>query len=337
VSVDLGVVARRDGLALVAALAFAALALVVGLRTSAETNDVDEAAFHQTLVEMRHGTGYYDALRDGLTAKEGKPPSAVRAYRLPTLYVVLALLPEGAWRWAAGIPFAALLISAWAIGRGLHEWGAMTAVVLVGGWTIAAAPYLYLHAELWGAAALLAGLACVQRQRTTSAAVAFGLAALLREHFVLAFLLGLLKFRRSLSWWIAFLAIVMVAVVHLHLALQALDPAGREAPLRLAASDIPAALSPSGTLLGISFGVTGLVLGGIGLARLVREGDDAASIAAAQSVVLLLATLYFGHTYWGLMFGPCIAAFSGASLPGARPAACQTSDVMTRRAAPPTS
>src|SRR4051794_1034059 len=301
--------ARPDRLALVAAVALAALAVVVGLRTSDATHDVDEAAFHQTLVEMRHGTGYYDALRDGLTAKEGKPPSAVRAYRLPTLYVVLALLPEGAWRWAAGIPFTALLISAWAIGRGLHEWGAMSAVVLVGGWTLAAAPYLYLHAELWGAAALLAGLACVQRKRIAGAAAAFGAAALLREHFLLAFLLGLLKYRRSLSWWIAFLAIVMVAVVHLHLATQVLDPAGYEAPLRLAASDIPAALSPSGTGLGLVFGAAGLLLGGIGLARLVREGDDAASIAATQSVVLLVATLYFGHTYWGLMFGPCIAAF----------------------------
>jgi hypothetical protein len=239
--------------------------------------------------------------------------SAVRAYRLPTLYVALAKLPEGAWRWAAALPFTALVLSAWAIGRRLHEWGAMSAVVLVGSWALAAAPYLYLHPELWGAAAVLAGLACIQRGRIAGAAAMFGAAALLREHFVLAYLLGLLRYRRSRSFWMAGIAIAMVATVHLHLAIERLDPNGREAPLRLAVSDIPAALSPSRSSLGVAIGVVGLVLGGLGLLKLVRAGDPAGQIAATQSAVLLLATLCFGHTYWGLMFGPVIAAFSGAS------------------------
>jgi hypothetical protein len=305
---------RPDRLALVAAVCLAALAVIIGVRTSDTTEDVDETAFHQTLVEMRSGTGYYDALRDGLTAKEGRPPSQIRSYRLPTLYLGLALLPEGAWRWATILPVALLLISAWAIGRQLHEWGAMVAVVLVGCWAIAATPYLYLHPELWGAAALLAGLAFLQRERVAATAVCFAAAALLRELYLLAFLFGFFRHRKALSWWLAAVAVGTLAIVHIHLARQVLEPRGLEAPLRLATSDIPAALSPSGAALGIAVGVVGLVLGAAGLVHGVRAGDAAAQIAAAHSIVLVALTLRFGHTYWGLTFGPGVAAFAGGSL-----------------------
>jgi hypothetical protein len=309
-------VERPDRLALLAAIVLATVALVVGVRTSNTVEDVDEAAFHQTLVEMRAGTGYYDALRDGLAAKEGRPPSQIRSYRLPTLYLGLALLPEGAWRWATGLPVAVLLVSAWAIGRRLHAWGALVAVMLVGAWAIAAAPYLYLHAELWGAAALLAGLALLQRDRVGATAASFAVAALLRELYLLAFLFGFLRHRRALSWWLAAVAVGTLAIVHIHLARQVLEPRGLEAPLRLATSDIPAALSPSGTAIGIAVGLVGLVLGAAGLVQGVRAGHAAAEIAVAHSLVLLALTLRFGHTYWGLTFGPSVAAFAGGSLDG---------------------
>jgi hypothetical protein len=73
-------------------------------------------------------------------------------------------------------------------------------------------------------------------------------------------------------------------------------------------------LSPSGAAFGVAVGLVGLVLGAGGLVRGVRAGDPAAEIAAAHSVVLVALTLRFGHTYWGLTFGPCIAAFAGGSL-----------------------
>ena len=306
--------ARPDRLALIAAFTLAVLALLVGLRTSDATVDVDEAAFRQTLVEMRHGTGYYDALKDGLTVKEGRPPSQVRAYRPPTLYLGLALLPEGAWRWAAALPFGVLLLSAWAIGRELHEWGALLAVSLVGAWVVAAAPYLYLHAELWGAAALLAGLAFVQRSRTNAAAASFAAAALLRELFLLAFLFAFVRHRRSPAWWVAAITVGAAAIVHIQLARQVLDPHGIEAPLRLPASDILAAVSPSGAVLGVAIGLAGLVVGGIGLVRGARAGEASAQIAVVHCLVLMPLTLRFGHTYWGLAFGPAIAAYAGGAL-----------------------
>ena len=78
------------------------MATALGIRTGYRTVDVDEVVCRDTVVAMQHGHGYYPAMRDALVAKEGAPPSQVRAVRPPTLYLFLARFPERSWRYLVG-------------------------------------------------------------------------------------------------------------------------------------------------------------------------------------------------------------------------------------------
>src|SRR5256885_11073202 len=87
---------RRDPLdvaAVALALLLTAVAMVMGFRTAFHQEDVDEAVYHRTLVEMRAGKGYYDATDDALQAVYKHRPSQWRSVRPPTLFLLLRWLP----------------------------------------------------------------------------------------------------------------------------------------------------------------------------------------------------------------------------------------------------
>lgn len=304
--------APRDRVAVVLVAMFVALGVVVGLRTGTGVADVDEAAFRQTLTQMRHGDGYYLALHDALVIKEGKAPSSPRAYRLPTEFLVLAHVPDRGLRWAVAVPFAVMLVAAWRLGRPYGEWGGTVSTVLVGFWVVGAAPYLYLHAEIWGGALFLAALA-LARRRPRPAAAAFAGAVLVRELFGLGFLIGLVRNRRSMAWWLAAAVVVVVGAVHLRLAGQYLDPDGYQPPLRFSGSYLEA-ISPGNGPFGAIVGIVGGLAGIVGCALAVRARDEAARIAIAHNVALAVITVLFGRTYWVYTWGPSTAVFAAATL-----------------------
>jgi hypothetical protein len=304
-----------------------AFAVLVGARTSDAVQDVDEVAFRQTLEQMQHGDDYYSALRDALVAKEHRPPpSNVRAYRLPTLYLVLARLPSSWWRWAATVPYAAMIFAAWAIGSRLDRYGGPAAAVLVGVWAIASAPHAYLYTEMWGAAALLVGLAFAQRDRRAAAACGFATAALLRELYIVAFLVGLIRFRHSRVWQAAAVVVTCVGLVHLYLASRVLDPNGFEPPLSPIGGrqSLLSLISPGTSPIASFVGAAGLLGGAAGLVYCSRLGQSAARIALFHAATLLVATLFVGRSYWALTFGPSTAAFVGASFGPLRRVASRT-------------
>ncbi len=304
--------APRDRVAVAVGLLFVALALVVGLRTGSQVSDVDEALYRRAHHEMRAGAGYYRAEYDAMVAKEGAGPTSVRAYRLPTLYVALVAVPDGLLRWLVAAPFLVLVLAAWRLGRPYGEWGGTVAAGLVGFWVLGAAPYLYLHAEIWGGALLLVGLAAMRR-RPRMAALALGGALLVRELFAPAFLLGLFRYRRLRVWWAAVVLLGLVAVVHLHLAAQLLDPNGYQPPLRFTGRYL-SALSPGDGPLGAIIGVGGGLAGAIGLVLACRRGDEAARTAVGQVVVLAPATVVLGRTYWAYTWGPALACFAAVTV-----------------------
>ncbi|MEY2588474.1 MAG: hypothetical protein QOJ67_458 [Acidimicrobiaceae bacterium] len=301
-------------LGLVLAVVMIVLALATGLRAAGSTQDVDEAAFRQTLSEMQHGSDYYRALRDALVEKEHKaPPSNVRAYRPPTLYLLLARLPESMWRWAAVVPFTVMILGAWAIGEHLHRLGAPAAVVLVGVWAISSAPHAYLYTELWGAAALIAGLAMVQRDRVAAAACCFAAAVLLRELFLVAFVVAALHHWRDKTWRAATVVVAALGAVHVYLANQVLDPNGFQPALRAidARLGVVDLVSPGNAPIAVAVGLIGIVGGGIGLLRGVIGRLPASRIAAAHAIILCAGTLAISRSYWALTFAPATAAFTG--------------------------
>lgn len=307
-----------DAAALLLAVVFLALALLVGFRAaSSDTWDVDERVYYETVERMREGEGPYPAVREALIEKEGAAPSNARAYRPPTLWYVQALVPVGLLRWAVALPFGVMLWAAWRIGRPHGPWGGTVSVGFVGFWILGASPLLYLHHEVWGAALLMAGLAVVD-QRPRLAAVLLGAATAVRELFASAFAVGLVLHRRSRTWWSVAAALAVGAAVHLVVASRYLDPDGIQPPLAWDGWHL-ASISPSDSVLGGAVGIIGTVLGFAGAAVVARRRSDSGRIALVHGALGLVVTVAVGRTYWGLAWGPAIAAFAPAAL-AARPA-----------------
>src|SRR5436305_1973619 len=65
----------------------AATAVWIGVVGPSSQRDVDLETYQDTVLLMRSGQGYYEAMTEGLRATVG-PASTVRAYRLPTVFWV---------------------------------------------------------------------------------------------------------------------------------------------------------------------------------------------------------------------------------------------------------
>ena len=308
---------RSDRVSVVIAVCLALTALVLGIRTGYGTLDVDEAVYRDTTVAMANGQGYYPAMRDALVAKEGAPPSQVRSVRPPTLYLVLSRFPVGSWRYLVGAVYLAVLLAAWRLGRPLHPLGGPAAVVLTGMWMIGAAPFLFLHAELWGVPLLLGGALAFRQGRWALAAVALAAAAVLREIYILPLVLGLALAPRRRPFWIALAAVGALGSLHAVLAQQILDAGGKEAAMGasegLSVRYVLNAISPSDAPAGWFVGVAGFALGFAGL-RARWPVDPAARLLLLFAAAMVPLTVFVGRNYWSLTFGPVLACYVGAAV-----------------------
>lgn len=305
-----------DQISMLAAACFTVIAVLLGVHTAYRTVDVDEVVFHRTIVAMRAGDGYYPAMRDALTAKEGVGPSQIRSVRPPTLYLFLAQFPPGSWRYVVGPVYLATLLLAWRLARTLHPFGGPIAVVLTAMWLLGAAPFLFLHTELWGVPLVLGGALLLRNERWAAAAVALGAAALLRELYVVPLLIGLVVAPRRRAFVWALVAVALLGLLHAVLASGILSPGGTEPALGLighGSTYVLRAVSPSDRPLGWILGVAGTVLGIVGL-RHRWAADPGARLLLASTAVLLPLTLLVGRSYWGLAFGPALVCFVPAGI-----------------------
>lgn len=299
-----------------AAACFTVIAVLLGVHTGYRTVDVDEVVFHKTVVAMRAGDGYYPAMSDALTAKEGVGPSQIRSVRPPTLYLFLAQFPPGSWRYLVGFVYLATLLLAWRLARALHPLGGPIAVFLTGFWVLGASPYLFLHTELWGVPLLLGGALALRNERWAAAAVALGAAALLRELYLLPLLIGLVLAPRRRAFVWALVVVSVVGLVHAGLAAEIVSEGGQEPALGLSghgSTYVLRAVSPSDRPLGWVLGVAGTVVGFIGLRRR-WDADAGARLLLLSGAALLTLTVIAGRSYWGLAFGPALACFVPAGL-----------------------
>lgn len=307
---------RPDRVAVVVAVCLTAVATILGIRTGYHTVDVDELVYRNTLVAMQHGESYYPAMRDALVTKEGAPPSQIRSVRPPTLYLFLARFPPTSWRYLAGAAYLAILLLAWRLGRPLHAYGGPIAVLLSGMWVLGAAPFLFLHTELWGLPLLMAGALALRHQRWALAALAVAAAAILREIYVLPLLVGLVVVPRRRAWVVAVAVVAALGFLHAGLARDAISAGGREAAFGksgLSPTYILSALSPADRPVGWLLGIAGDVLGFLGLRR--RWSDDAAArLVLPFAAAMVPLTVFLGREYWGLAFGPVVACFAPAGL-----------------------
>jgi hypothetical protein len=311
---------RRSGLSgdrvsVILAVLLALAAMLLGVRTGYRTLDVDEVVYHDTVVAMAHGEGYYPAMRDALVRKEGSPPTQIRSVRPPTLYLVLARFPASSWRYMVGGVYLAILLLAWRLGRPLHPAGGPAAVLLTGMWVLGAAPLLFLHTELWGLPLLMAGALACRRERWAVAAALVAGAALLREIYVIPLVIGLIMSPRRRPWWIAAGVVGALALVHASLAREILSAHGKEAPFGasgLSPRYILSTLSPSDRPLGWLLGLIGGILGFAGL-RDRWDADPAARLLLPFAAVMVPLTVLIGREYWAVAFGPAVVCFAAAA------------------------
>jgi len=301
----------RDRIAILLAVTIAAIAVLVGVRTGLEEVDVDEIVYHDTLVAMRGGEGYYDAMRDALVEKEGAPPSSVRAVRPPTMFLMLRWLPESSWRYVVGLVYLAILLLAFLIGRPYGRFGGVIAVGLAGFWVLAAAPFLFVHAELWGLPFFLGAVLAARKERQGTSAMLLLGATLTRELYGTGLLVGALVFRRRLPWLGTSIAAVVAAIGHGLLARSILAAQGTEAALGNEPRTIIKILtiiSPGDRPLSWVIGTVVLV---VGLTALIQRwhADQAAKLLLPFVLIMIPASIIATRTYWGLTFGPALAAF----------------------------
>jgi hypothetical protein len=291
------------------------LAVLEGFRTGYRVIDLDEAVYRNTLVSMRAGEGYYQAMRDAVEVKEGGPPRSIRAIRPPTMFLFLRWFPEGSWRWLSGGVFFGILLATWHLGRPYGPFGGAMACALAALWVLAASSFLFLHAEVWGLPLFLAGILAFRRRNDPAAATLVAAATTVRELYGLGLVIGLLFARRRRPWIVAILVIAGLTALHALLARSGLTPTGREVPLGnepITLSFILRALSPGSRPAAWPFGLIGL---GCGIAGLVRRrvADPAARLLLPFVAIMAVATVAATRVYWALTWGPAIAAFVPAA------------------------
>ena len=154
---------------------------------------IDHHVFGEACHRMHAGAGYYDAMDASLRATYG-PSESLRAFRMPTVFLLWSLAPSDRWLWVllvflaglTGFVFMGLcetpvgpplvVIYLLAIGRFQSPEGSMAQ---------------FLTVELWAVPALAAGVLAWRRQRWVLAAGFCLLAVLIRETAAGVLLAGL--------------------------------------------------------------------------------------------------------------------------------------------------
>ena len=288
---------------------------LIGLRTGMTVQDEDEAIYVRTLHSMQAGAGYYPAMQEALTAKEGAPPASVRAIRPPTIFLFLRWFPESTWRLLAGGVFAVTLALVWLLARRDGDVAGIWASLLAFAWLSPASPYLFLHAELWGLPFFLAGLYKLRQGRDGPAAAFMVDATLTRELFGLGLIFALLT-RRRRAWIYGALVSAAAAAVHVLFAQGILSATGHDAPLRNApynAAFLLKAIGPGTSIVSGIFGAAVLLFAIVALVRRYTS-DPAAAVLFPFAIAVGVAGLVATRLYWNLTWGPALAAFAPAGV-----------------------
>lgn len=272
---------------------------------------------------LRSGENYYDAA-GRLLPECGFPTASVFNWRLPTTAWITAALPSNSWaRW--GLIALALVACERLIRREEDEFGGRRSWLLAA-WLFGVVSWLwdgeaYLAQEVWAAVILLAAVAARRVARP-------GLGATLE--------VGALFVRElALPWVLVAIAVAgwrrrwrEVAVLATGLCAWGLFFAWHAAEVqsRLTAAEVAGSPAATGWLAwgGMSFlaatmrmnglihvapSVVGLVLLALGLAGLIRRGDEMGRRLTAVVGLYVAGFSVVGHPwnmYWGLMYVPAL-------------------------------
>lgn len=286
---------------------------------------VDHVINRQTVDAMRSGEGYYEAMDDALREHVG-PASSVRAFRMPTAFLVWRWLPGAHARWlvyvAMVLVVCACLVSAttapWIVpGVALH--------LLRFGRPHDAAGWIdqYLLVELWTLPAIAGAFLAWRRGRPALAAVLAVVATAVRELaalLVVGLVIGaVFRSSRRRPAVVAVAAVVVLVVAHAVFAGPQLADRGTEAPL-LGTGGLDRVFTMAGVGLPRPDVVGGIVWV-VALWWVFHDHDLRPFLAPL--LLLPAIGLFVGRDYWGLLVVPLelVAAGEVAAMLAARVAA----------------
>jgi hypothetical protein len=184
------------------------------------------ASYRLAVQHMQDGEGYYGAMSSSLL----RPPSNVRALRLPTIFLLWRVIGLS---WPATL--AVIVLSGVFVGRlagpviGFFAvmWLVLTAYSFVN--------EMWTEVEFWALPLVLGSMLAIRRDRWTLAACLMLAAACIRELAAPCLFMGMFVAHRAdrpiRPWVLCVLAWIAYYALHMAMAASWLDPAGFEAPL----------------------------------------------------------------------------------------------------------
>jgi hypothetical protein len=274
---------------------------------------IDHEVDRQTLVAMRHGSSFWSGMDQALRHIYG-PAQSIRAFRMPTIFLVWRWVPASAL-WLLFVAMAALC--GWLASRlSGRLWTMPVVATLMVTYGEGPGYTQYLLVEPWAVPFVLGSMVAYQRERCALAAgLALG-AGLVREQAAALLVIGLaVAIVRRLPWrawalgtvlWLAAFA-VHVAAVSPHLVAH-----GHETPLIDGTHPIVSVLETAGFGLPLDV-VAGVVVSALAAWAQLRRREQA--LYAGGYLGIPLVGLVVHRPYWGMLTVPVALAWATAGRP----------------------
>lgn len=271
---------------------------------------IDHEVDLETVRAMKHGAGFWTAMDQGLRHVYG-PASTIRAFRLPTVFVVWRVLPDWSW-WPLFVVLAA--VCGWLAGRlSGRDWTMPAVAALLVAYGKGPGYTQFLLVEPWAVPAILGCLLAYRRQRWVLAAALALVAAIVREQAALLLVVGLvISLARRQPWraWGAWLAGLVAwgafFAVHVAQVSPLLVAHGRETKL-IGSSDALSVLRMAG--FGLPLYVVAAPVLYVVAARRLRS--VAMGPMLGGYLALPLAGIVVNRPYWGMLTVPVLITAAG--------------------------
>jgi hypothetical protein len=302
--VDRGLVARLCLFAV--ALGYAALGWVNG------TQAIDHHIDLRTVALMRHGLGYYDAMNRAMREVGHGPVDEVRAFRMPTVFLVWRWLPDDRAIW---ILFVALVVLTATMTFRLTRFEfvapALALVLFATAKLRTGSGWLdqFAVVELWVAPATVGALLAWKREKRALAAGLAFVAFAIRElagGMLLVGLLVALRDRSARTHWIAACAAASFLYLgHGDLAGTYLVAHGRGVELPLVGTGGAGAVVAM-----MGFGLPlGVLVGPVLWSAAVYQCCKVGSYLALGLLAVPTSGMLISRPYWGLVSLPAVVIF----------------------------
>lgn len=288
------------------ALGYAALGWANGSQA------IDHHIDLRTVALMRHGVGYYDAMNRAMREVGHAPVDEVRAFRMPTVFLVWRWLPDERAIW---LLFVALVVLTATMTFRLTRFElvapALALVLLATGKLRTGSGWVdqFAVVELWVAPASVGALLAWKREQRALAAwlafLAFAIRELAGGLLVVGLIISLQRRKARAHWIAACAAAAVVYVAHGELAGRYLVAHGKGVELPLVGTGGAGAVV---AMMGFGLPI-GVVVGPVLWSAAVYRCCTARSYLALGLLAVPISGVLIARPYWGLVSLPAVVIF----------------------------